>query len=406
MNIENLYIQKYGGTSVGDTTKIMNVAKRIKTYTDKGSKVVVVVSAMGDTTDDLISLAHQIDTSPTKREMDMLLSTGEQISIALLAIALQKINVPAISFTGGQVKIITDGSFSNARIEHIHTERLEEALKEGKVCIVAGFQGVDLEDNITTLGRGGSDTSAAAIAAALQSKECEIFTDVEGVYTADPRYVPTAKKIKEISYDEMLELASLGAGVLHSRSVEFAKKYGVTLHVRSTFSDKEGTLVIAEEKIMEKLLVTGVTLKDTESRFSVSDIPDRPGMAAELFNLLSKHKIIVDMIIQATGKDSKNTISFTAAETTTATTEKIIQELLQTWGSGSYSVDSSVAIVSAVGVGMKSHVGVAAKMFNVLAENKINIEMISTSEIRISCVVRKDKGKEAVRLIHDAFFNT
>ena len=405
MNTNNLYIQKYGGTSVGDTTKIMNVAKRIKTYTDKGAQVVVVVSAMGDTTDDLIQLANEIDKDAPKREMDMLLSTGEQVSIALLAIALEKINVPAISFTGGQVKIITDGIFSNARIEEIHTQRLQQSLNEGKVCIVAGFQGVDSNDNITTLGRGGSDTSAAAIASALKSKECEIFTDVDGIYTADPRYVPTAKKLKTISYDEMLELASLGAGVLHSRSVEFAKKYDVTLHVRSTFSDNEGTLVVSEERIMEKLLVTGVTLKDTEARFSVNEIPDKPGVAAELFNLLSDNKIIVDMIVQATGKDSKNTISFTAPETAIPTIEKIIQELIKKWGDGSYSVDPSVGIVSAVGVGMKSHSGVAAKMFNVLAKNNINIEMIATSEIKISCVIKKEKGKEAVRLIHDSFIN-
>ena len=398
-----ILVQKFGGTSVGDPDRIKRVAERIKLYHEKGTQLVVVVSAMGDTTDDLIDLASQISLNPPRREMDMLLSTGEQVSVALLAIALNEIKIPAVSFTGAQVNILTDGNFSNARIESIDTVRLTAELNEGKVCIVAGFQGVDQYQNITTLGRGGSDTSAVAIAAALKAKECEIYTDVDGVYTSDPNKVSGARKLTHISYDEMLELASLGAGVLHNRSVEFAKKYGVVIHVKSSFNYNEGTKVVNESEIMEKLMVTGVTLKNDDARMTIDDIPDMPGIAAEIFDGLAQKKINIDMIVQTTGRDKKNTISFTLPTNSVSEAKDALTQLINRWGSGAISTDENIAIVSAVGVGMKSHTGVAASMFKVLAENKINIEMISTSEIKISCVIQKERGKDALRLIHTVF---
>ncbi|MDH4200170.1 MAG: aspartate kinase [Spirochaetia bacterium] len=398
-----LIVQKFGGTSVGDPNRIKNVANRVKGYHDRGFKVVVVVSAMGKTTDGLIRLAQEVAEEPSKREMDMLLSTGEQVSIALLAMALHSVGVEAVSFTGAQVKILTDGNFSNARISKIDTKVIENSLAKGKVCIVAGFQGVDVDENITTLGRGGSDTSAVALAAALGARECEIYTDVDGVYTTDPNKVPQARLMKKISYDEMLELASLGAGVLHSRSVEFAKKYGVVIHVRSSFHFSEGTLVVPEEQIMEKLLVTGVTLKSDESRISLTDIPDRPGVAAEVFSRLAESGINIDMIVQSTGQNKLNTISFTVLRKDVESSEKSLNTVLKIWGSGSMSVAKDIAIVSAVGVGMKSHGGIAARMFNAFAKEGINIEMIATSEIKISCVIDKEHGQKALQLLHDVF---
>ncbi len=398
----SLIVQKYGGTSVGDTDRIKNVANRIKMYYDQGYDLVVVVSAMGHTTDQLIEMTRKIHPYPKAREMDVLLSTGEQVSIALLAMALDYIGVPAISFTGAQVKILTDRTHSMARIQEIDTRKLEEELKRKKVCIVAGFQGVDEDFNITTLGRGGSDLTAVALAAALKADECEIYTDVDGVYTTDPNKVPTAKKISKISYEEMLELARLGAGVLHSRSVEVASKYGVKIHVRSSFNNHTGTLVVSEEEIMEKVLVRGVTLKTDEARISVMDIPDRPGLAANLFNKLANANINVDMIVQSTGKDQKNTISFTVPTDFIRVTKEIVDSFIKEMG-GSYDVDENIAIISAVGIGMKSHSGVAGKMFEALAKNEINIEMISTSEIKISVVVKKEFGKKALEAIHSAF---
>ena len=401
--MKKLIVQKFGGSSVGDTGRIKAVAKRIKSYHDEGHSLVVVVSAMGKTTDKLSKLALEITDNPERRESDMLLATGEQVSIALLAMALNSIGVGAVSFTGSQVGIITDANHSNARIEKIHTEILESSLKKNRVCIVAGFQGVDIEQNITTLGRGGSDTSAVALAAALNADLCEIFTDVDGVYSSDPNKVAKARKMSKISYDEMLELASLGAGVLHSRAVEFAKKYQVVLQVRSSFHNEEGTYVVPEEQIMEKLLVTGVSLKNDESRISVTDIPDRPGIAAELFEELAKLKINVDMIVQSTGQNKVNTISFTILNKETQEAQKSIEGLLEKWGAGLLSIDRDISIVSAVGVGMKSHEGIAAKMFTAFAHNKINIEMIATSEIKISCVIAEEEGERALNILHDVF---
>jgi len=401
--MSKILVQKFGGTSVGDPERIKRVAARIKSYYEKGYQLVVVVSAMGHTTDELVDLAGKIAKNPPKREMDMLLSTGEQISIALLAMALHDIEIPALSFTGGQVNIVTDGNFSNARIESIDTKRLIAELEKKQVCIVAGFQGIDENQNITTLGRGGSDTTAVALAAALKAKECEIYTDVDGVYTTDPNKVEGARKLNQISYDEMLELASLGAGVLHSRAVEFAKKYGVVIHVKSSFNHNEGTKVVSENEIMEKITVTGVTLKSDDARMTVADIPDKPGIAAEIFGALADKKINIDVIVQSTGKDRHNTIAFTLPIAAISEARSVIETLTKKWGAGSISTDENIAIVSAVGIGMKSHTGVAASMFKVLADNNINIEMISTSEIKISCVINKDRGKDALRLVHAVF---
>jgi len=398
-----LIVQKYGGTSVGDTDRIKNVANRIKMFYNEGHDVVVVVSAMGHTTDELVAMADAINPNPSNREMDMLLSTGEQVSIALLAMALDAIEVPAISFTGGQVNILTDDTHSNARIVEIDARRLHEKLSEKKVCIVAGFQGVQKDGHITTLGRGGSDTSAVALAAALKADQCEIYTDVDGVYTTDPNKVPTARKIERISYEEMLELARLGAGVLHSRSVELASKNNVILHVRSSFNNSTGTLVVPEDEIMEKVLVRGVSLKTDEARVSVIDIPDRPGLAAELFSLLAKANVNVDMIVQSTGKEAMNTISFTVPRSGIEITRQVAEVFLKEMNGGTIETNEEIAIVSAVGIGMKSHSGVASSMFSALANNNINIEMISTSEIKISVVVPKSQGNEALSAIHEAF---
>lgn len=399
----SLVVQKYGGTSVGDTDRIKRVANRIKMYYDQGHDLVIVVSAMGHTTDQLVDMAAALNPNPKPREMDVLLSTGEQVSIALLAMALDHIGVPAISFTGGQVRILTDKRYSKARIQDIDTTRLKQSLGERRVCIVAGFQGVDEDENITTLGRGGSDLSAVALAAALEAKECEIYTDVDGVYTTDPNKVPSAKKIERICYEEMLELARLGAGVLHSRSVEVASKYGVVIHVRSSFNNTEGTLVVPEDSVMEKVAVRGVTLKSDDARISVLDIPDRPGLAADLFNRLARADINVDMIVQSTGKDGRNTISFTVPATSVRVTREVSDSFLKEMGGGAIDVQENIATLSAVGIGMKSHSGVAGAMFEALAKNNINIEMISTSEIKITVVINKEDGRKALEAVHEAF---
>lgn len=401
-----LIVQKYGGTSVGTVERIKAVAARIKRYVENGYAVVVVVSAMGKTTDQLIDLAKQITKNPDKREMDMLLSTGEQVSIALLAMALHETGINAISYTGSQVKVITDGNFSNARIQSIATDRIQKSLEENKVVIVAGFQGIDQEENITTLGRGGSDTSAVALATVLGTRDCEIYTDVDGVFTADPRIVPNTKKLKEISYEEMLELARLGAGVLHSRSVEFAKKYNIRLHVRSSFNDNEGTIVMPREEMMEKFVISGVTSKDDEAKITIRDIPDRPGVASLLFGELGKQKVYVNMIVQSTGKDGKASISFTVLKNDLDKALKICESLKGTLGASGIDYKENIAIVSAVGVGMLSSWGVAGRMFDVLSKHNINIEMISTSEIGISCVIDAMYTELAVKAIHKEFIES
>jgi aspartate kinase len=398
-----IIVQKYGGTSVKSSERIKAVAERIKTYTEKGLSVVVVVSAMGKTTDILIDLAKEISDNPSRREMDMLLSTGEQVSIALLAIALHEIGIDAISYTGSQIRMVTDGNFSNAKIARISTEKILKSLSENKVVIIAGFQGIDEDENITTLGRGGSDTSAVALAAVLNTRDCEIYTDVDGVYTADPREVSSTKKLKEISYDEMLELARLGAGVLHSRSVEFAKKYNIKLHVRSSFSFEEGTIVMPVEEMIEKFIVCGITSKEDEAKVTIRDIPDRPGIAAKLFGELGSHKIYVNMIVQSTGLDNKASISFTVKKDDLSKTLEICKELNKGFGGSGVDSKENIAIVSAVGVGMISSYGVAGKMFEVLSKQNINIEMISTSEIGISCVIDSMYTELAVKILHNSF---
>jgi aspartate kinase len=403
MSEERIIVQKYGGTSVKDPERIKAVAQRIKAYRESGYSVVVVLSAMGKTTDELIDLASEFSENPSKREMDMLLSTGEQVSVALLAIALHEIGVDAVSYTGSQVRVRTDGNFSNGRITNISTGRIHKSLSEGKVVIITGFQGIDDDENIVTLGRGGSDTSAVALAVVLKTRDCEIYTDVDGVYTADPRVIASPKKLKEISYDEMLELARLGAGVLHSRSVEFAKKFSIKLHVRSSFSDEEGTSVMPTEEMMEKFVISGITSKQDESKITVRDIPDKPGIAARLFNELGKQKIYVNMIVQSTGHDNRASISFTVKKDDLKKSIDICNTMNREFGATAIEFKEDIAIVSAVGVGMLSSYGVAGKMFSILSEQNINIEMISTSEIGISCVVDAIYAELAAKVLHKAF---
>jgi aspartate kinase len=400
---KGLIVQKFGGSSVANVERIQNVAKRVVSYRESGWDIVVVVSALGDTTDELIELADRITNNPSEREMDMLLSTGEQISVALLAMAIHKLGHEAISFTGSQVGIITDKSHTKARIIQINAERIRKALKEGSVVIVAGFQGVTLEQDITTLGRGGSDLTAVALAKELKADQCEIYTDVEGIYTTDPRIEPKARKLKKITYDEMLEMASLGAQVMQARSIEVAKKFDVPLHVRSSFSTRSGTMIIKEVKRMEDVLVTGVTLNKNEAKITVCDVPDKPGVAARIFKDLSSGGVSVDMIVQNVSHTRKTDLSFTVAKTGMSRALKIVRKAAKKIGTGEVISDEDIARVSVVGVGMKSHPGVAATMFGTMAENQINIEMISTSDISISCIIKKKFAETAVKALHSKF---
>lgn len=398
-----LVVQKYGGSSVADVEKIKHVARRIVRTKEEGNDVVVVVSAMGDTTDRLIELAHKISPNPPEREMDMLLATGEQVSIALVAMAIHELGHEAISFTGPQVGIITDGSFNKARIKRVDTDKIRAALSEGKIVVVAGFQGMTADGEITTLGRGGSDTTAVALAAALGADVCDIFTDVDGVYTADPRIVKDARKLEVITYEEMLEMASLGAKVLHSRSVELARKFNVPLRVRSTFSEDEGTRVVGESEMMENIVISGVTQDKNQAKITIIGVPDKPGIAAKIFQSLADRNINVDMIIQSASVGGVTDVSFTVSESDLPKAIEAVEGLKEEIGFKDVAWDSNVAKVSAVGIGMRSHAGVAAKMFKALADKGINIQMISTSEIKISCVVERKFAEEAVRAIHDAF---
>ncbi|TRZ93990.1 aspartate kinase [bacterium] len=400
---KGLIVQKYGGSSVANVERIQNVARRVVSYKKKGYNLVVVVSALGDTTDELIELASQINSNPSEREMDMLLSTGEQISVALLALAIHKLGLEAISFTGAQVGIITDASHTRARIISISADKIKKALKQGKIVIVAGFQGMTLNQDITTLGRGGSDLTAVALAKELMADQCEIYTDVDGIYTADPRIEPKAKKIKVITYDEMLEIASLGAQVMQARSIEVAKKFNVPIHVRSSFNHKPGTMIIKEAKRMEDVVVNGITLNKNEVKITVCNVPDRLGVAAKIFKDLATSGISVDMIVQNVSHIRQTDISFTVNKSDAAKTIKITNKVAKAIGAGDVLKDEDIARVSIVGVGMKSHSGVAAKMFAALAQDKINIEMISTSEISISCIVLKKFGEIAVRRLHKKF---
>jgi aspartate kinase len=399
-----LVIQKYGGTSVGDIERIKNVASRVIRTKNEGHQVVVVVSAMAGETDRLIRVAQQIISTPDEREMDVLLSTGEQVSIALLAITLKAMGYDAKSYLGFQIKIATDSVFGKARITGIESERILNDLKNGRIVVVAGFQGADESDNITTLGRGGSDTSAVAVAAALKADVCEIYTDVDGVYTTDPNIYPKARKLSKISYDEMLEMASLGAKVLQIRSVEFAKKYDVPIHVRSSFNDNPGTIVCKEDKEMESVVVSGVTYNKNEAKIEIMRVPDVPGVAAKLFKPIADANIVVDMIIQtsSTAKGFAD-MAFTVPKSDFTKTLQIIRETTKEIGGSEVIADENIAKVSIVGVGMRSHSNVAAQMFSALAKEGINIHMISTSEIKISCIIDAKYTELAVRALHDAF---
>ncbi|OGW94738.1 MAG: aspartate kinase [Omnitrophica bacterium RIFCSPLOWO2_12_FULL_45_13] len=400
---KGIVVQKYGGTSVTDIGRIESVAKRVVNTRRAGYEVVVIVSALGHTTDKLIDLAMKITTSPPDRELDMLLSTGEQMSSALLAMAIHKLGQDAISFTGAQVGIVTDGSFTKARIIDINAKRIEEELKKGRIVIVAGFQGASVNQDITTLGRGGSNLTAVALAKVLNAKMCEMCTDVEGVFTADPRIVKNARKIDKLSYEEMFELASLGAQVLQPRSIEFAMKFGVPIHVRSSFSNKLGTIISKEVKAMEHIVVSGVALNKNEAKITICDVPDKPGIAAKIFKDIAKENINVDMIIQNVSRTGATDVSFTVMGSELNKTIKASKDVAGKIGAGDVTVDKDIAKVSIVGIGMKSHSGVAADMFEALAEKSINIEMISTSEIKISCIVKKSLGEAAVRAIHEKF---
>ena len=401
-----LIVQKFGGSSVADIDRIRNVANRVAEYRHRGDQVVVVVSAMRGVTDNLIDMAKSLMPVPSEREMDMLLATGEQTTIALLAIALQSMDIPAASLTGAQAGIVTDGVHSKAKIRNITPNKIHAMLNAGNVTIVAGFQGETSEGHITTLGRGGSDLTAIALAAALKADLCQIYTDVDGVYTSDPRMVPKAKKLEEVSYDEMLELASLGAKVMQSRSVEFAKNFGVLFEVRSSLNDNPGTLVKEETQSMEDVVIRGVSLDKNQAKVTLVGVPDKPGMAARVFKQLADSAINVDMIVQnvSHGSDTPSTdLSFTIDKPDVAKAQSVIDGMRGDISFGEALADENIGKLSIVGVGMRSHSGIAAKVFEVLAAAGVNIQMISTSEIKISVVIGIDKAEEATRAVHDAF---
>lgn len=399
-----LIVQKYGGTSVGSVDRIRNVATKVAKYRDQGHDTVVVVSAMSGVTNSLVAMAHELQKEPSAREMDVLLATGEQTTIALLCMALENIGYPARSYTGGQVRILTDSAFTKARIVSIDDAPIKKDLAEGKVVVVAGFQGVDEDGNITTLGRGGSDTTAVALAAALKADECQIYTDVDGVYTTDPRVVPEARRLDRITFEEMLEMASLGAKVLQIRSVEFAGKYNVPLRVLSSFEDGPGTLIVSEEDtMMENPIISGIAFTKDETKLSVIGVPDVPGMAFSVFGPISDANIEVDVIVQNVGADKTNDITFTVQRKDTDKASRILEKVAKDINAESIEVDNKVAKVSLVGVGMRSHAGIASKMFGALAAESINIQLITTSEIKISVVIEEKYLELAVRVLHAAF---
>ncbi len=399
----SLIVQKFGGSSVANAERVFNVAKIVTDTYKKGNKVVVVVSAQGDTTDDLIEKAREINPDASKREMDMLLTAGEQISISLLAMAIEKLGYPVVSLLGWQAGFQTSSAYTSARIKRVKTDRIEKELDKNNIVVVAGFQGINRYEDMTTLGRGGSDTSAVAIAASMHADLCQIFTDVQGVYTADPRKIPNAKMLKTISYDEMLELATLGAQVLNNRSVEMAKKYHIELEVLSSFTNTPGTIVKEANK-MEKMLISGVA-KDTDvARVSVVGVPDEPGLAFKMFSRLSAKKINIDIILQSIGRDGTKDISFTVAKSNAKEAEEVMNTYIAEVGGKSVLVDEKVAKVSIVGAGMESHAGVATKMFEALYDAHINIRMISTSEIKVSVLIDEEDADAAVKAIHAKFF--
>jgi aspartate kinase len=399
-----LVVQKYGGTSVGNPERIRRVAERVNAAAKDGNQVCVVVSAMGDTTDELLELAGKVSAMPHPRELDMLLTAGERISMALLSMAIIDCGGHAVSFTGSQAGIVTDASHGTAKIVEVRARRVLEAIGEGKVAIVAGFQGVSTEDDVTTLGRGGSDATAVAMAAALDADVCEIFTDVDGVFTADPRIVPGARKLPELSYEEMLELAASGAKVLMPRSVEFARNHEVVVHVRSSFTDADGTWIRKDEdRMMEQAIVSGVAHDTSEAKVTISGVPDRPGIAARVFRPLADAGVNVDMIVQNVSEAGHTDISFTLPKADLGRAEPILECVAHDVGARGFTTDGEIAKISLIGAGMKTHPGIAADMFDALADAGVNIEIISTSTIRISCVVRASEVERAVQVVHDRF---
>jgi aspartate kinase len=400
----SLIVQKFGGSSVADAKKIHRAASRAIAAKEKGNQVCVVVSAMGDSTDDLIKLAQEISPNPQKREMDQLLATGEQVTIALMAMAIHAQGHEAISFTGGQIGLVTDNAFSKARIQSIDQKRIFDQLAAGKIVIIAGFQGVTPEGDYTTLGRGGSNATLVAIGAVLKADVCENYTDVDGIFTADPRIVTNAVKIDRISYDEMLELSGLGASVLQTRAVEFAKKYNVPIHVRNSQNENEGTWIVAETTHMEHIVVSGAALKKDLIRVTVKNVPDRPGVAAKIFGDIAEANIVVDDIIQNVMDDNTANISFTVEHGDLQEIKPVVDKLVKELGGKTAPIyHDGLAKVSAVGVGMKVHTGVARRMFKALADGKINIQNITTSEIKISCIISKEDANRALQIVHDAF---
>ena len=398
-----LIVQKFGGTSVANLERIRHVASRVARTREAGNDVVVVVSAMAGETDRLLAMAREASAEPSQRETDVLVSTGEQVTSALLALSLETMGHPAVSLLGHQVRIFTDSNFSTARIQTVDRSRMDKELACGKIVVVAGFQGIDEGGNITTLGRGGSDLTAVAIAAVLGADLCEIFTDVEGVYTTDPNICPEAHKLARISYEEMLEMASLGAKVLQTRSVEFAKKYNVPIHVRSSFTEEEGTMVLQEDRAMERVVVSGITYRMDEGKITIKKVPDTPGVAARIFGPLADANIIVDMIVQNVSEDGFTDVTFTVLKGDMPEALRTVKKVARGLRAKGVTSDEEIAKVSIVGVGMRSHSGVAAKMFQSLAKEKINIEMISTSEIKISCIIEAKYKELAVRVLHKAF---
>ena len=399
----SLVVQKYGGTSVKDPERIRAVANRIAKTRNQGHDVVVVVSAMAGETNRLIQLAHECAKNPLERELDVVLSSGEQVTSGLLSIVLNDMNCPARCFQGHQIKLLTDSRFNNARIESIKTDRIQKYLKDGKVVVVAGFQGIDREGDITTLGRGGSDISAIALAHCLKADLCEIYTDVDGVFTADPRICPNARKMEKISYEEMLEMASQGAKVLQTRSVEMAAKYNVNVMVRNSYNNNSGTLVCKEEPEMEHAFVSGIAHNDSEAKVSIRNVKDQPGVAMKIFDKIAKAGIVVDMIIQNVSHDGVTDMTFTIPKVDLERSLKTVKQIAKDIGAGEVESDSNISKISVIGVGMRSHTGIASIMFKTLAENKINIQLISTSEIKISCVIDQKHSKLAVQALHDAF---
>lgn len=398
-----LIVQKYGGSSVANPERIRKVARRVVDMHREGNQVVVVVSAMGDTTDKLIAMVKEINSNPPEREMDMLLSTGEQVSIALLAIAIKAIGAEVISLTGAQAGIKSNAIHSKARIIDIDTSRLKKELNEGKIVVVAGFQGVSQFDDITTLGRGGSDTTAVTLAVALKADMCEIYTDVNGVYTTDPRVVPEARKLNDITFDEMLEFAQLGAGVIHPRAVECAKLYNIPIHVRSSFNHDMGTIVKEESEMEKELVVTGVAYDKNVSKIGIFDVDDKPGVAYGIFSALASENVNVDMIVQSSMRNQVNSISFTVSQDDLKKALNVVERIQGDIGYSNYTHNQDVAKISIVGAGMVSHPGVAAMMFETLAAEGINIDMISTSEIKISVVIKKEQAEKAVKALHNKF---